>query len=147
MCEPHSTSRSYKSLSDRIGKDIFAPGHKCDPYYTGALALYRLEYLFRNKGFDPKYKIARFQLLLAARLLSCDQNLPPLNSTKIVSYCAKLNEIMFDPDEADALFREAAGIIDQLCPGEPDRDTIHTTAFTNQLIAACVPPHSATKAS
>jgi hypothetical protein len=147
MCEPHSTSRSYKSLSDRIGKDIFAQGHKCDPYYTGALALYRLEYLFRNKGFDPKYKIARFQLLLAARLLSCDQNSPPLNSTKIVSYCAKLNEIMFDPDKADALFRDAAGIIDQLCPGEPDRDTIHTTAFTNQLIAACVAPHSAVKAS
>jgi AIPR protein len=146
MCEPHSTSRSYKSLSDRIGKDIFAEGHKCDPYYSASLVLYRLEWLFRNKGFDSKYKIARFQLLLAARLLSCEQNFPLLNAKKIESYCAKLNEIMFDADTSEILFREAAGVIDQLCPKGPDRDTIHTTAFTTQLIAACVAKNAVPKA-
>ena len=137
MGEPHSTSRSYKSLSDRIGKDIFAEGHKCDPYFSASFALYRLEWLFRNKGFDSKYKIAKFQLLLAVRLLSCEQNFPPLNSKKIESYCAKLNQIMFDADQSETLFREAASIVDGLCPGGPDRDTIHTTAFTTQLIAVC----------
>jgi len=145
MCEPHSTSRSYKSLSDRIGKDIFGNRHKSDPYYTSSLALYRLEWLFRNKNFDPKYKIARFQLLLAVRLLNCEGSVPPFNSRKIERYCAKLNDIILKSDRAETAFRKAAIIIDELCPGSPDRDTIHTAAFTTQLIAACASKDGAPK--
>jgi hypothetical protein len=75
--------------------------------------------------------------IVANGLLSCEQNFPPLNSKKIESYCAKLNQTMFDADQSETLFREAASIVDRLCPGGPDRDTIHTTAFSTQLIAAC----------
>ncbi|HLI98452.1 MAG TPA: AIPR family protein, partial [Bradyrhizobium sp.] len=65
--EPHNTVRSYKKLSERVGQDIFIRDHKLYPYYTSSYALYILEFLFRNQKIDAKYKIARFQILLAVR--------------------------------------------------------------------------------
>ena len=85
--EPHSVTRRYKALLARIGKDIYGRGHKLDPYYVSAFALYKLEYQFRNHKVDTTYKLARYHLLLAFRLLAADGDMPPFGSVKIEGYC------------------------------------------------------------
>ena len=64
---PHQTTRSYKALKGNVGREIFAKGHRLEPYYLAALALYRLDINFRTQRIEPKLKPARFHILLAAR--------------------------------------------------------------------------------
>jgi hypothetical protein len=78
--EPHRTTRSYAALRNMLGKSIFGPDHKLEPYYLAALALYRLEYLFRNQALDAKYKPARYHILLAVRLLMTSAQPPATTS-------------------------------------------------------------------
>lgn len=44
--QPHRTTRSYKALSEKVGNEIFAVGHKLEPYYAAAYGLYRLDWPF-----------------------------------------------------------------------------------------------------
>ncbi len=63
--EPHRTTRTYRLLASQVGKDIFNNSDKLEPYYAAAFALFKLEYLFRAKRIDPKFKPARWLILLA----------------------------------------------------------------------------------
>jgi hypothetical protein len=137
LSEPHATTRSVTRLRERVGTDIFAPGHKLDPYYVSAFATYRLEFLFRNQRLDAVYKPARFHLLLAARLLAAPENLPPINSNAIEKYCAKLTAVLWDIDSSDALFTRASGVISVVAQGSFDRDTVRTQPFTQRVIEEC----------
>ena len=64
LAEPHSTTRSYGALQDKVGKDIFVEMHRLEPYYVAAYTLYKLEYLFRNSRLAAAYKPARFHFCL-----------------------------------------------------------------------------------
>ena len=135
--EPHGTTRSYARLRERVGTDVFGSNHKLDPYYVAAFSLYRLEFLFRNQRLDPKYKPARFHLLLAARLLAAPDNLPAMNSNAIEKYCAKLTAILWDINQSDALFTKAAEIVSNVSGGTLDRDNVRTQPFTQRVIDGC----------
>jgi hypothetical protein len=67
---PHRTTRAYNELLEGIGESIFGQDHRLEPYYLAAFALYRLETLFRNQALHSKYKPARYQTLLAFRILA-----------------------------------------------------------------------------
>jgi len=43
---------------------MFVDTDRSEPYYVAALALYRLEQLFKSKKIDAKYKAARFQIFI-----------------------------------------------------------------------------------
>jgi hypothetical protein len=135
--EPHSTTRSYARLRERVGTDIFGPTHKLDPYYVAAFSSYRLEFLFRNQRLDSKYKPARFHLLLATRMLAAPETLPQVNSNAIEKYCAKLNAVLWDINQSDALFARAADIVSDVAKGSFDRDTVRTQPFTRGVIEGC----------
>jgi hypothetical protein len=135
--EPHSTVRSYKSLSDRVGNDIFVEGHKPDPYYTAAYANYCLDFLWRNSKIDTKYKVARYQLLLAFRLLANPEVLPKFNSNKIETYCEPIRTLLSDMEKAVYLFGKAVDVIDAVAGTKFDRDNIHTLTFTDSVIKRC----------
>ena len=81
--EPHSTTRNYRLLRERLGATIFGPDHKLLPYYYAASLLYRLEFLFRNGQIDSKLKPARYHILMAAHLLAAPGPPPPPNSNAI----------------------------------------------------------------
>jgi hypothetical protein len=125
LAEPHRTARSYSLLDAQVGETIFAEGHKLDPYYTSAFALYKLEYMFRNQKLDRGYRNARFQMLLAARLLYNRDQLPRMNSRDIEKYCAGLNTTLWDTSMADRLFIRAAGAVHKAADGNLERDNIH----------------------
>lgn len=136
--EAHRTTRNYSALKDKVGKDIFGKGHRMEPYYTSAFALYKLEYLFRNGKLEPKYKPARFHILLAARILGNPSPLPRfMNSGEMEDYCKPILDALWDSARCDELIVRAAGIVDAAAGSNFNRDNIRTEPTTKNVIAQC----------
>jgi len=131
--EPHRTTRSSTGVRESVGKAIFADDHRLEPYYTSALALYRLEYLFRNQSIDAKYKPARHHILLGFRMLANPEQPPARNSHQMRRYCEALMETLWDTSASEELFLKAVAAVGDLATGNIDRDTIRTLAFTDSL--------------
>jgi hypothetical protein len=90
--------------------------------------------MFRNQRIDRGYRNARFQILLAARLLYDQSQLPRMNSREMEKYCAGLNAILWKPELSDRLFLRAAGAVHKASEGNLERDNIHTQPFTEKLM-------------
>lgn len=135
--EPHRTTRNFRALIEKVGTDIFGADHKLEPYYLAAVALYRLEYFFRNGTIDPKYKPARYHILLAARLMASGLDLPRANSQDAVRYANETAQKFWDPKESELLFTMAVGLINHEARGNLDRDNIRTQPFTQAVVKAC----------
>lgn len=140
--EPHRTTRNYAALRAKVGKEIFVEGHRMEPYYTAAFTLYKLEYFFRNRRLEAKYKPARFHMLLAMRILGNAEPLPRMNSRDMERYCRKIMETLWDVSKADELIAQAARVVDQAASGNFQRDNIRTEPFTQKVRSYC---KSATK--
>jgi hypothetical protein len=134
--EPHRTTRSYRALLERVGKTIFAPSDRLEPYYVSALALYRLEYLFRNQLLDSKFKPARFQIILALRLQLTGSQLPRMNAREMERYCTPLMQTLWDPGHSETAFAEAAKVVDTVAKGNFDSDSLRVQPFTEKLTTA-----------
>ena len=136
--EAHRTTRNYSGLKGKVGKEIFGKGHKMEPYYASAVALYKLEYLFRNGKLEPKYKPARFHILLAVRLLGNPDPLPRfMNSRDMENYCKPILTALWDSAKCDELIERAAKIVEVAVGSNFDRDNIRTEPTTKKVIAQC----------
>jgi hypothetical protein len=136
--EAHRTTRNYSALKDRVGKEIFGKGHRMEPYYTAAFTLYRLEYLFRNNKLEPKYKPARFHILLAVRMLGNPAPLPKfMNSRDMEDYCKPILTSLWDSTKCDELIGRAADVVEAAANSNFDRDNIRTEPTTKRVIALC----------
>jgi hypothetical protein len=145
--EAHRTTRNYSALKARVGKEIFGKGHRMEPYYTAAFALYKLEYLFRSGKLEPKYKPARFHILLAVRLLGNPAPLPRfMNSREMESYCTPILTTLWDSTTSDELITRAAKVVDSAASGNFNRDNIRTEPTTKSVIALCQKSVEAEKA-
>jgi AIPR protein len=80
--EPHITTRNFRQLSEKVGKDMFRHTDKCEPYYVAATALSRIEESFKVKFFDSRLKPARYQMMLIMRFLMDSAPLPRMNSNE-----------------------------------------------------------------
>jgi hypothetical protein len=132
--EPHRTLRSYRSLTDRLGKDIYGAEHRLELYYAAAFALYKLEYMFRSGKLDAKYRPARFHVILAARYILDSVPFGQMNSKDTEKRGKIILERLSEPDTIEATLASAAFIIDSVSAGNLDRDNIHTQTFTENLI-------------
>lgn len=135
--EAHSTTKSYSALKAKVGKAIFGKGHRMEPYYTAAFSLYRVEFMFRNKKIEPKYKPARFHILLAARLLSANENTPLMNSHEMDKYCQGMLRTLWDQTASDQLLGKAVQVIKDVAQEVFTRDNIRTETFTNKVVIKC----------
>jgi hypothetical protein len=135
--EAHRTTRNYSALKDKVGKEIFGKGHRMEPYYTSAFAFYKLEYLFRSGKLEPKYKPARFHILLAVRLLGNPAPLPRLNAGEMEKYCEPILTALWDSTKCDELIGRAAAIVDAAAGSNFNRDNIRTEPTTKNVIAQC----------
>jgi hypothetical protein len=133
LSEPHVAAKSYKTLRDDIGTRFFAQNHRLEPYFIAALCAYHLENQFRGK-IDPKYKSARYHLLLAARLLMDPNPVAKLNSYAMAKSCNDMNAILSDQDKVDKLMQDAVSIIDQIVGDDLARDTVRTVATTTAIL-------------
>jgi hypothetical protein len=129
---PHITTRTFRQLTAKVGKEIFADGDKSEPYYVSAFALYRLEQLFKNKKVEARYKAARYQILLIVRLLIDAKPLPKMNSYEMVKRCAVMVDHLQNEDTATKLILQAAELIDSIANGWT-RDTIRTEPVSKNI--------------
>jgi hypothetical protein len=131
--EPHRTTRNFNALLDNVGKTFFIDGHKLDPYYVAAFALYKLERLFKTQKLDSALKAARYQILLAARRLANPDAPPRMNSHDMEKYCKVITDILWDAKAADELLEKSAQIILKIAKGNLHRDNIRTVPFTDAI--------------
>jgi len=129
---PHITTKTFRQLIAKVGKDMFADSDKPEPYYVSAWSLYRLEQLFKNKTIAAKYKAARFQILLTARFLLDDKPLPKMNANDMTKRCNSMIEKLSDDAAVEALFLKAVKIVDEVA-GAWDRDSIRTEPVSKAL--------------
>lgn len=135
--EPHRTTRTYRALLAQLGTKIFVQGDRLEPYYYSASALYRIEFLFRKGLLNPKFKPARYQVLMAARLLAQPGQVPRSNSREMSKFCEPLISAIWDTMGAEKLLLEAANIVDAAAGGNFDRDKIRTQPFTEKVRSMC----------
>ena len=136
--EPHRTTRTYGALVQQLGKSIFGPEDKLEPYYYAASAHYRLEFLFRNGSIAALFKPARYHVLMAARLLEFSSNLPRSNSHEMARLSERLWAKMWDTSKSDALLQRAAKVVHDVAEGDFHRDHVRTEPFTTLVKAACL---------
>jgi hypothetical protein len=133
--EPHSGSRYYRGLYDRVPVEIFNSTHRHEPYYTAALAWYRLDVALRRKLLDPAFRVVRYPLLTALKYVAIPgQIMPALSSRQIVEYCEKLNSVLVDEQKSSELFRKAGEIVLSGSQGTITRDVVKRERFTRDLL-------------
>ncbi|MDQ7794873.1 MAG: AIPR family protein [bacterium] len=131
---PHSTTRSYKSVLQKIGTAIFRNDHKLDPYYVAAYMFFRMESFFRRQHLDKKFRPARYHILLAFKKLAIAERTPDLSSGQVERYCGKLMELLWDEGKSRSLFEEAAKVVELAAKGDLGRDRIRTERFTTEVL-------------
>ena len=142
---PHQAARRYSSLREIVGRDIFAKGHKLEPYYVSAYSAYKLDVAFRTGRIDSKLKAARFHILLAMRYLANPAPMPQKNSREMEAYCGTIMRILWDGHGSDELCAKASALIEHVADesferndeGGFHRDDIRTQGFTESVIARC----------
>lgn len=119
---PHQASRYYGALLNSIESKIFVSDHPPVAYYASALALYRLESLFRRKVLDSKYRPFKYHLLPLARIIVAGETAERMNSNKFEKYCEKVVAAFKDDKSAAIAFSRAATVLDSILGGNYGRD-------------------------
>lgn len=135
--EPHASTKSYKSLKERVGKNIFAKDDRLEPYFVAAFAAYELERQFGSTmkhRLPAIYKSARYHILLALRLLLDPKPLSPMGSREMGKRCEAMMERLWNPLEIDELFYKARLVVDKVSGGDLSRDKIRTQNITDLII-------------
>jgi hypothetical protein len=124
--EPHITTKNYRALSTKVGKEIFLETDKLEIYYAAASALYKLDLLFVTGRIPSRYKAARYQILLAARCMIASHPLPFRNSQEMAKRCDRIIESLWNDQKCEELFAAAVSVIDKVAGADWDRDSIRT---------------------
>jgi hypothetical protein len=130
--EPHRTTKTYRLLIAKVGKDMFCDTDRLEPYYLAAFALVKLEYLFRSKKIQTQMKPARFHILLAARLLMDPTQFSRLNSNDMGKRCDAMIKT-FHKDWEKILI-EAVERVKKAANDNLDRDYVRTEPVTEALL-------------
>lgn len=135
--EPHKTTRDFQSLLSKAGTSVFGAKHKIELYYMSALAQYWIEQLLRRGIIERSLTSARFQILLAFRLLNQSEGMPPVETNKAKKWAADLTKKLKDPASAQKNFQPAIELINNLIKTKKNkRDAARSAAFTDEVISA-----------
>ena len=135
--EPHNVTSYFGSIVKRLNEgkmQIFVENHTFAPYYTSALAYYKLELLFKKGSIGSSYKKVRFHILMLFRKLNEVEVLPPFNSTKKMNiYCYKLLAILNDDTKVVKAFNKCIDVIDKSGFDKTDKQEIKLVSKTKLL--------------
>jgi len=133
--EPHKTTRDFRSLLSQAGTSIFGSKHKIELYYMSALAQYWIEQLLRRGIIDRSLTSARFQILLAFKLLNQSEGMPPVETNKAKRWAADLTKKLKDPAIAQKNFQPAINLISDLIRTKKNkRDAARSATFTDEVM-------------
>lgn len=135
--EPHKTTRDFQSVLTQAGRTIFSERQKLELYYMTALAQYWIGPFLRSKDFvDKGLTVARFQILLAFRLLNEKETMPAAESNKAARWAQELTSKLKDQETAFFHLKEAAVVVSKLISTKRNkRDAARTSAFTDEVVA------------
>ena len=124
------------SLWNEVEKSIFVQNHELIPYFTSALAYYKLEFMFRNSILEKKYRKFRYHLLMILRYQVGGREVPDLHvNRRIEPYCQNIIDILSEQGSAISSFEAATEIIDSLVsPEDDDRDIVKNQSFTESVL-------------
>ena len=129
--EAHRATR-VSELSDT--HDLFQPRREVLPYYTAAVALYRFEWLLRNKRIAP-FGAARFHMIAGAWLLLLGPDSRPTSQA-----CNKMLDVLWHPTRSEALGTTLCDAIlktlREEAPGARLGDLARTTRFKLNIMKA-----------
>lgn len=135
---PNQVISFFGTLVTRLNEgkvSIFAPDHVFSPYYTSALAYYKLETHFKRRSIDTSYKKVRFHLLMLFRILHNTDFVPEFNSKKMDTYCQKLLDILNDDAASLKAFLLCVHVIDTADFDKSDKQDIKLLSKTKNLIS------------
>ena len=134
--EPHKTTKDFKSIVNKAGTSIFGSKHKLELYYMVAVAQYWIDQMLRKGSIDRSLTAARFQILLAFRLLNQSEGMPPVESNKASRWAAHLTEKVNSETVAQTNLQPAIDLVSTLMKTELNkRDAARSVAFTEKVIA------------
>jgi hypothetical protein len=141
--EPHRATGYVTSLIEQLGTGHFVDGHRPEPYYTSALAHYKLDNMFNATRIDGQFRPARWHLLMAFRHLALDgEELASPTSRAIVKQVERVDKILNDDQKAIELFNEAVAVVETSLGTQLDRDSLRaerpTEALREALLASQV---------
>ncbi|MBM3811127.1 MAG: AIPR family protein [Acidimicrobiia bacterium] len=133
--EAHRTTRNYKSIRDKVTKEIFAKGHRLEPYYAASYVFYALEMLFKKGKLESRLKPARFHIIMAFRLL-VGEPVPPMHANEMSRYCDGIMKNLWDGTRCEELLLKAANIVTVVAENDFQRDNIRAEPFTAKVRAS-----------
>lgn len=132
--EPHLVSRFYGKIIGYLGQKIFLQDHKPIVYYTAALAYFRLDQLFRYHNLDPKYKKARYHLLMILPYVVKNISKPPFNSDKIEDYCNNIIEELSTTEKSVILFKKVTTVVEDSAINIDNRELFKLQSTNESLL-------------
>ena len=124
--EPSAVSGQYGTVVKRVGNRIFKPNDKHIIYYVSALALYKIENLFKSGKLDRKYRRSRYHAMMLFRMIVCEEEMPKFNGRQMENYCEKLLAALQNDEECERLFK---GIVDYIVSHGADIDIDNRKCF------------------
>jgi AIPR protein len=132
--EPHRVTKGFSEVLKGIGTTFFADNHVMEPYYASAYALYRLESLFRSEELDSKFKPARFQILLAFRLIINPTAAPRSGSNEMKKFTQQYLDALWDKPKAATAFKTAADGVEEIVGDIITSGEVRTKPVTDAIM-------------
>ena len=124
--EPSAVSGQYGAVVKRFGNKIFKSTDKSIIYYTSALALYKIENLFKTNKIDKKYRRSRYHAMMLFRIVVSEGEMPRFNQRKMEPYCQNILDILNDDYKCEKIYK---GIIDFIISRGQDIDIENRKCF------------------
>ena len=134
--KPQLASRYYGRLlkDSKDSGEIFNTNHQFIAYYVSAYALYRIEFLIRNKQIDQEYNKYRYHILMILKYLVLgDQKQPQLNSHKMETFCQEIQGILADSNKLNQYVEFACKIISDQVGDLSNAENAKTALITDKL--------------
>jgi hypothetical protein len=103
--EPGAVSGQYGTVVKRVGNKIFKEDDELSIYYVSALALYKIENLFKNGTLNKKYRRSRYHAMMLFRMYVGKGKMPYFNEKKMKKYCDEILDVLMNNCECERLYR------------------------------------------
>lgn len=130
--KPHLASRFFGKLMSSV-EGIFNEQHKLLPYYTSAYTLYKIDYLFRNKLIDIRYRKFKYFILMLIKYDLSTEKIPELNSNKMDKLCENILKVINDNDKLITEINKLLPLFDKYVEDITSSESTKSAALVEKL--------------
>lgn len=130
--KPHLASRFFGKLMSSV-EGIFNEQHKLLPYYTSAYTLYKIDYLFRNKLIDIRYRKFKYFILMLIKYDLSNEKIPELNSNKMDKLCENILKVINDNDKLITEINKLLPLFDKYVEDITSSESTKSAALVEKL--------------